>query len=317
MHWKGLEMDTPSDCSNAKPILLLVDDQPLNIRALNELFRFDHDVYMATDGEQAIELAQKLLPDLILLDVVMPGIDGYEVCRRLKANPMTSDIPIIFVSARGEEEDEAKGLELGAVDYIGKPFHPGIARARVKTYLTLKLQNDYLKNIASLDGLTGIPNRRAFEQRLTAAWNQSCRDVGWLGLILIDIDYFKRFNDCYGHLAGDQCLRRVARALEKGTKRPFDMVARYGGEEFVCILPGTDLAGAASVATQLAAAVNALQIPHSESSVADTVTISQGVVSLQPLTGQDPSRLLIMADQELYKAKESGRARFSLSEVSP
>ncbi|WP_280359511.1 diguanylate cyclase [Pseudomonas sp. BN606] len=314
MRWKGLEMEKGAYASRVKPRLLLVDDQPLNIRALSELFRFDHEIYMATDGEQAIELAERLHPDLVLLDVVMPGIDGYEVCRRLKTNPITADISIIFVSAMGEEEDEARGLEMGAVDYIGKPFHPGIARARVKTHLTLKLQSDRLRNLATLDGLTGIPNRRAFDQRLAAAWNQSCRDAGWLGLILIDIDYFKRFNDHYGHLMGDECLRRVAAALENAIRRPFDMVARYGGEEFICILPGTNLNGAATVATQLAASVRDMQIPHAQSAVADSVTISQGVVSLMPVIGQDPTQLVSLADKALYKAKEDGRARFSLGE---
>ncbi|EKT4485276.1 diguanylate cyclase [Pseudomonas putida] len=308
-------MDDESSRVRGKPRLLIVDDQPLNIHALNELFRADHEIYMAMDGNKAVDIALTQFPDLILLDVMLPGIDGYEVCRRLKASPLTADIPVIFVTAKGQEADEAKGLELGAVDYISKPFHPGIARARVKTHLTLKLQSDYLKSLASLDGLTGIANRRAFEQHLSDTWGHVCRDGGWLALILIDIDYFKRFNDHYGHLQGDQCLCRVAQALVDVIKRPFDMVARFGGEEFVCILPGTHLNGAATVAEQLSTAVQRLQIPHVKSLVADKVTISQGVGCLQPKPGQDAHQLVALADQALYQAKENGRARFNLSEI--
>ncbi|MFK2913521.1 diguanylate cyclase domain-containing protein [Pseudomonas sp. 3HC3] len=308
-------MDDESGHPKVKPRLLIVDDQALNIHALNELFRADHEIYMAMDGNKAVDMALTQFPDLILLDVMLPGIDGYEVCRRLKASPLTAGIPVIFVTAKGEEADEAKGLELGAVDYISKPFHPGIARARVKTHLTLKLQSDYLKSQASIDGLTGIANRRVFEQHLHAAWSHLCRDGGWLGLILVDIDYFKRFNDHYGHLAGDQCLRLVAAALDSGIRRPLDMVARYGGEEFVCVLPGTHLSGAATVAQQLSDAVENLKIPHVESLVADRVTISQGVACLQPKQGQDAHQLVGLADQALYQAKENGRARFRLSEV--
>ncbi len=213
-------METWLDERLGRPKLLLVDDQPMNIRVLHQLFRYECDVHMATGGEQAIEVCKALLPDLILLDVVMEGMDGHEVCRRLKADPLTQDIPIIFLSANGEEDDEAIGLELGAVDYIGKPFNPMIVRARVKTHLTLKRQGDYLRSMAMLDGLTGVANRRKLEARLEAAWSQACRDNGPLSLIMIDVDYFKKYNDHYGHQSGDQCLRRLAMALAATLNRP-------------------------------------------------------------------------------------------------
>ncbi len=281
----------------------------MNIRVLHQLFRYECDVHMATGGEQAIEVCKALLPDLILLDVVMEGMDGHEVCRRLKADPLTQDIPIIFLSANGEEDDEAIGLELGAVDYIGKPFNPMIVRARVKTHLTLKRQGDYLRSMAMLDGLTGVANRRKLEARLEAAWSQACRDNGPLSLIMIDVDYFKKYNDHYGHQSGDQCLRRLAMALAATLNRPYDLLARYGGEEFACLLPDTDLAGAERVAQKMLAAVAELRIEHLASEVGPQVSLSLGVATVRASARLTPQELLRCADEQLYLAKAGGRAR--------
>lgn len=302
-------METWLDERLGRPKLLLVDDQPMNIRVLHQLFRYECDVHMATGGEQAIEVCKALLPDLILLDVVMEGMDGHEVCRRLKADPLTQDIPIIFLSANGEEDDEAIGLELGAVDYIGKPFNPMIVRARVKTHLTLKRQGDYLRSMAMLDGLTGVANRRKLEARLEAAWSQACRDNGPLSLIMIDVDYFKKYNDHYGHQSGDQCLRRLAMALAATLNRPYDLLARYGGEEFACLLPDTDLAGAERVAQKMLAAVAELRIEHLASEVGPQVSLSLGVATVQASARLTPQELLRCADEQLYLAKAGGRAR--------
>lgn len=302
-------METWLDERLGRPKLLLVDDQPMNIRVLHQLFRYECDVHMATGGEQAIEVCKALLPDLILLDVVMEGMDGHEVCRRLKADPLTQDIPIIFLSANGEEDDEAIGLELGAVDYIGKPFNPMIVRARVKTHLTLKRQGDYLRSMAMLDGLTGVANRRKLEARLEAAWSQACRDNGPLSLIMIDVDYFKKYNDHYGHQRGDQCLRRLAMALAATLNRPYDLLARYGGEEFACLLPDTDLAGAERVAQKMLAAVAELRIEHLVSDVGPQVSLSLGVATVLASARLTPQELLRRADEQLYLAKAGGRAR--------
>lgn len=302
-------METWLDERLGRPKLLLVDDQPMNIRVLHQLFRYECDVHMATGGEQAIEVCKALLPDLILLDVVMEGMDGHEVCRRLKADPLTQDIPIIFLSANGEEDDEAIGLELGAVDYIGKPFNPMIVRARVKTHLTLKRQGDYLRSMAMLDGLTGVANRRKLEARLEAAWSQACRDNGPLSLIMIDVDYFKKYNDHYGHQRGDQCLRRLAMALAATLNRPYDLLARYGGEEFACLLPDTDLAGAERVAQKMLAAVAELRIEHLASDVGPQVSLSLGVATVRASARLTPQKLLRCADEQLYLAKAGGRAR--------
>ncbi|GAD61651.1 diguanylate cyclase domain-containing protein [Aquipseudomonas alcaligenes] len=302
-------METWLDERLGRPKLLLVDDQPMNIRVLHQLFRYECDVHMATGGEQAIEVCKALLPDLILLDVVMEGMDGHEVCRRLKADPLTQDIPIIFLSANGEEDDEAIGLELGAVDYIGKPFNPMIVRARVKTHLTLKRQGDYLRSMAMLDGLTGVANRRKLEAHLEAAWSQACRDNGPLSLIMIDVDYFKKYNDHYGHQRGDQCLRRLAMALAATLNRPYDLLARYGGEEFACLLPDTDLAGAERVAQKMLAAVAELRIEHLASDVGPQVSLSLGVATVRASARLTPQELLRCADEQLYLAKAGGRAR--------
>lgn len=298
------------DPSLGRPKLLLVDDQPINIRALHQLFRFDCDVLMATGGEQAIDICKAQLPDLVLLDVVMGGVDGHEVCRRLKSDALTRDIPIIFISANNQEEDEAEGLELGAVDYISKPFNPVIVRARVKTHLTLKLQSDLLRGMAMLDGLTGVANRRKLESRLLAAWGHACREGSPLSLIMIDVDYFKKYNDHYGHQAGDQCLRLLAQTVAGTLNRPYDLLARYGGEEFACLLPDTDQNGAKEVAQKIMAAVADLRLEHRASDVSPYVSLSLGIATVLPAPDLSSADLLRLADEQLYQAKKNGRARF-------
>lgn len=297
--------------------LLLVDDQPLNIRVQHELFRFDHEVFMATSGAQALDICRAQQPDLILLDVIMPGMDGYQVCRELQGDPATRDIPIIFLSAKDEEDDEAMGLELGAVDYISKPFNPIIVRARVRTHLTLKLQSDYLRSLAGLDGLTGIANRRSFDERLASAWSQACREGSPLSLLMIDIDHFKHYNDHYGHQQGDKCLRQVATALSSTSKRPCDLVARYGGEEFACLLPNTAQEGAMQVAGNMLAAVAALDLEHPTAGIGQRVSLSIGAATLLPTPHTTADELLRAADAQLYRAKHAGRGRASAETPPP
>lgn len=292
-----------------RPRLLLVDDQPINIQALYQVFSADHQVFMATSGEQALALCASKQPDLLLLDVVMPGMDGYEVCRRLKADPATCDIPVIFITGHSDEAAEALGLDLGAVDFITKPFNPRIVRARVRTQLTLKAQADLLRLWVYIDGLTGVHNRRHFDERLVTELGRAARLNTPLSVVLLDVDFFKRFNDRYGHQAGDDCLRRVAGALKAGLRRPTDLLARYGGEEFVCLLPDTDLDGAMKVAQELLAHVVALQIPHEDSTVLPWVSISLGVCSYQGERQISAAELLKAADAQLYEAKGQGRNR--------
>ena len=294
-----------------RPVLLVVDDQPINIRALHELFKADFDVLMATSGESAIQQALEHRPDVILLDIVMPGMDGYEVCQTLNQNEVTQDIPIIFVSAETESDVEARGFEIGAVDFITKPFNPLIVRARVMTQLTLKLQMDMMRNMALVDGLTGLYNRRRFDDALDVNWRLCLREQRPLALVMLDVDFFKRYNDSYGHMAGDECLRQVAQALQGSVRRSADICCRYGGEEFACLLPFTDMEGAKACATQILANVRALKIPHETSAVAPIVTVSIGVSALIPSEQNASAQLLMASDEALYQSKQQGRNRLS------
>ena len=297
--------------TDAQPVLLVVDDQPINIQALYQAFATDHQVLMATSGAQALALCAARQPDLVLLDVVMPGMDGHEVCRRMKADEALRDIPVIFVTAHSDEAAETLGLEVGAVDFISKPINPRIVRARVKTHLTLKAQSDLLRNWVYLDGLTGVHNRRFFEERLAGEWARAARSGAALSAVMIDVDFFKRFNDHYGHQAGDDCLRRVAACLRAGLKRPGDLVARYGGEEFVCLLPDTPLEGALALARQLGQDVQSLAIEHAHSDIAPHVTVSLGACTGVPAAGSPAAELVRQADAQLYGAKSQGRNRSS------
>ncbi|WP_342620356.1 diguanylate cyclase [Rhodoferax sp. GW822-FHT02A01] len=297
------------DSTHGKPKLLVVDDQPINIQVMYRCFAGDYQVFMATSGEQALELCKGNPPDLILLDVVMPGLDGFEVCKRLKADETTSHIPIIFVTAHTDPAQETHGLNLGAVDFIAKPVNPDVVRARVKTHLTLKFQSDLLRRLVFLDGLTGVFNRRYFDQQILTEWARAVRSNSPLSLILLDVDFFKLFNDQYGHQAGDDALRQVANALKISLKRPADLVARFGGEEFACILPETSYEDALAIADRLQRSIRELNIPHATSSVADVITISVGLATRVGNAGNEATDLIGLADIMLYEAKHTGRAR--------
>jgi len=297
--------------------VLIIDDERFNINVLVDLLTPDYNTIVAKNGEQALKrLESDILPDIILLDILMPGMDGYEVCSHIKQDPRTENIPVIFISALDRNHDEEKGLELGAVDYIAKPFSPFLVKLRVKNHLRLKRQNDLLMEMANLDGLTGIYNRRHFNEQLTHEWDISTRYRSPLSLIMMDIDYFKRFNDHYGHLSGDDCLSRVARALSRVASRPMDLVARYGGEEFVCLLPNSGIEGAKMVGESLRLSVTALTIPHKRSKVTAHVTISLGAASMVAKQEIDPAVLIELADKNLYGAKKLGRNRL-VSESAP
>ncbi len=297
--------------------VLIVDDAPANIELLSEVLESEYEVLFALSGEDGLNIAFEEAPDLILLDIVMPQMDGYEVCDRLKADPRTRTIPVIFVTAMDLEEDETKGLALGAIDYIIKPIRPPIVRARVRNHLELKRYRDLLERLTTTDGLTGIANRRRFDAFLESEWSRARRSQKPLSLIMLDIDFFKAFNDHYGHLAGDDCLRQVAQCLDGRVRRPADLVARYGGEEFACLLPETNAMGAATMAKRFLESMNELNIPHAYSEAADHVTLSMGVATIIPLIGQPSSELVRRADQLLYEAKQNGRNQFRSRLMDP
>ncbi len=295
-----------------QPLILLVDDVRINLDLLEAVLQAEYRIVRAVNGLEAIERAKELNPDLILLDVMMPEIDGFETCRRLKADPQTQAIPVIFVSALSEIGDEAQGLQVGAIDYIMKPIRPIIVKARIRNHIALKQARDQLEEMTIRDALTGISNRRRFDDMLAQEWLRARRRSAPLALLLADIDHFKLYNDHYGHTSGDVALREVAQALDKAIRRPGDLAARYGGEEFACILPDTDSVGAAQLAERLCQAVCDLGIVHAHSSAAQCVTLSIGGVSLVPSVEDEPRILVDLADVQLYEAKRAGRNRASI-----
>lgn len=287
--------------------VLIVDDQITNIQLLKHILQPMVDVFMARDGLQAIALCGQVRPDLILLDIIMPGIDGIEVCKRLKADPATRDIPVIFVTGRDSGEDEAEGLDAGAADFITKPFRAPAVVARVRNHLLFKAQTDLLRQMAFIDGLTGVSNRRRFDETLDVEWGRARRNGEPLALVMIDVDHFKLYNDSFGHQAGDDCLRQIAVAMRRCLRRPGDLLARYGGEEFICLLPGTDIDGARIVADALGDAVKALALKAAPAASHEQVTISRGVAATIVSDDDGSTALKQAADAALYRAKHSGR----------
>ncbi|MDX8398900.1 MAG: diguanylate cyclase [Gallionellaceae bacterium] len=295
--------------SNAATRILVVDDELTNIEVIADIFGDDHEILFATDGPRALEIALTAKPDVILLDVMMPGMDGHEVCRRLKSQIQTCAIPVIFITALSDVGAETCGLELGAADYVTKPFYPAVVKVRVRNQIELKRAREQLTRLATTDGLTGLANRRCFDEVLEQEYIRHSRSGAELSLILLDIDHFKLFNDAYGHISGDDCLRQVAQVMGGVVVRAVDLAARYGGEEFVCVLPETSLDGAVAVAEKIRESIMSLCIPHRNSNIADIVTASFGVVVAKCVPGKSPLNVVAQADELLYAAKSSGRNR--------
>ena len=287
--------------------ILIVDDDLANAQLLARLFDDDYEVLCASDGEKALDIAGRSAPDVILLDVMMPGMDGFEVCTRLKSNHDTDAIPVILMTGMDRNDAETRGLSLGAVDYVTKPVDPQVIERRVRNQVELVRARDRLTRLASTDGLTGIHNRRHFDEMLQREYARLARSGGMLSLILLDIDHFKAYNDTYGHLRGDECLRSVAHAVIGCMYRAADIAARYGGEEFACILPDTSEDGAVATAERIRASIAALHIPHASSPTAEYVTASFGVATERCRPGHSELGLLARADEQLYRAKGSQR----------
>jgi diguanylate cyclase (GGDEF)-like protein len=265
------------------------------------------------DGPRALEIARTQHPDLILMDAVMPGMDGYAVCRELFASPETSDIPVIFVTGLSSPEDETRALGAGAADFISKPVNAAVVRARVRTQLTVKRQRDALRALILLDALTGVANRRAFDERLEMEWRRCGRNLLPVSLLMVDIDHFKLYNDHYGHPAGDTILVEVAGAMLRAAGRSQDLVARYGGEEFAILLPQLDAQGATGVARRLMRELELLNLPHAASPTSPRLTVSIGIASMVPGEHSVSADLIQVADAQLYQAKAGGRNRYVVS----
>ncbi|MDD2760346.1 MAG: diguanylate cyclase [Methylomonas sp.] len=289
------------------PTILAVDDSPENLDLIRNILEPHYTVKVAPSGALALHIARSYQPDMVLLDIMLHDSDGYDVCRQLKASDKTRNIPVIFLTAKRSEADEVQGFKIGGCDYITKPFSPAIMLARIKTHIQLKAKTDLLEKLASLDGLTEIPNRRAFDTALERQFSQAQRTATPLSLLIMDIDYFKQYNDHYGHPMGDDCLRRVAKTLQALTHRPGDLVARLGGEEFAILLPNTDLAGAMLRASQYRAAIEELRIQHPLNEPTHFVTVSIGVGTTIPVAPLSQADLLEVTDNALYQAKKQGR----------
>ena len=290
--------------------ILVIDDSHTVRHLLGNILEKRYRMIMAQTGEEGLALAVEHVPDLILLDVMMPGLDGFAVCARLKAESRTREIPVLFLTALSGEEDEMRALEAGGIDFIPKPISPAVLCARVRNQLELKHSQDKLRNLSLTDGLTGIANRRRFDQYLELEWQRCTRNGHPLSVVMGDVDFFKAYNDAYGHGQGDECLRQVAQVFTQALRRPGDLAARYGGEEFVCILPETDADGARIVAEQIMAGMALLDLPHSHSTVGPRVTVSVGVASaFPPYQDRTAQSVVEAADQLLYQAKANGRNR--------
>jgi diguanylate cyclase (GGDEF)-like protein len=290
------------------PTVMIVDDDRVNRTVLAELLRDDCRILLAKDGLSALERARVEEDiNLILLDVSMPGMDGYEVLRRLRADERTADTSVIFITSLTEEQDEERGLLLGAADYVFKPIRPAIVRARIRNHLKLAAQRKELARLSERDGLTGISNRRYFDQTFDLVCRHAVRTGVSFGLAMIDVDHFKQYNDSYGHGAGDAALRKIAEVLAQAAKRPHDVAARYGGEEFVLLLPGAQ--ELSEMLGRLCQEVLALQLTHAGSHTGMITISCGGVMVCDPVRGLDPAAVLQRSDALLYQAKQEGRNR--------
>lgn len=286
--------------------ILVADHLRANIHDLTQILRPVYTVLVAKDGATALEIARLQQPDLILLDVILPGLSGFEVLSELKNSDLTRHIPVIFITSRDSAEDERKGLYLGAVDYITKPFHNSIVQARVRTHLQNVAYIRTIEHLSRVDVLTNLPNRRFFDAQLRVEWERAVRNKKPLSMLMMDIDKFKDYNDRYGHPQGDLLLKTVAAVFTRELNRPADFVARWGGEEFAALLPDTDLPGALEVAERIRRSVEATVIPYGDG-LPTCATISIGIQTLLPTVDSLAEELINGSDQALYAAKHSGR----------
>jgi diguanylate cyclase (GGDEF)-like protein len=314
--------------------ILLVDDDPGTIQLLAKILSKAGNLKFATNGHDAMRVARESKPDLVLLDAEMPGMNGFQVCETLKNDPELADVPVIFVTSHSGAEFEAAGFEAGAADFIAKPVNASLVRARVKAQLDAKRMIDGLRRAATVDALTGIANRRRFDDVLVHEWQRARREGTAISLLMVDVDHFKAYNDRYGHPKGDACLRDVALALLRSSARPGDLVARFGGEEFVVLLPQTARRGAEQIAHRILDEVEALECPHEASETFVHLTVSIGIgcydqsspswmkpyddatfIEERPVHC-DSNDLVQAADNALYAAKHAGRAQAKLLDIA-
>ena len=317
--------------------VMLVDDQNIVAEALRRMLadEADIDYHCVSDPSKALNEAVEFKPTVILQDLVMPDIDGLMLLKFYRSNPDLKSVPVIVLSTKEDPKIKSEAFAIGASDYLVK-FPDKIEviariqahsrsfmaqQQRDEAYRAMELlkkeleeKNVELERLSSQDGLTGISNRRIFDEFVSKEWSRSARENDPLSLILIDIDHFKAYNDNYGHQGGDDCLRQVAQKLANTVKRPTDLVARYGGEEFAVVMPGTDIEGAKSIAASLCEGVSSMRLPHAHSSATDHVTISLGVATMSASADGTPEQLIEKADSALYRSKENGRNQFQVAD---
>ena len=295
--------------------ILIVDDSVFNLEVLSLILKSGHDeateepytILTAGSGLEALEKAQTQRPDIILLDIIMPGMDGFEVLVKLKESDVTWAVPVIIISGLTGEDDEEKALMLGAVDYITKPFRKSIVLARIKTHLKIVAQMRIIEQLSLVDTLTNIPNRRNFDSHITEEWGRAVREKTPVSVLMIDVDHFKVFNDTYGHQQGDVTLKAVAGAIKSVPRRSSDLAARWGGEEFTVLLPNTPLSGAIHTAEKIRACVENTLIERLDGGAPLNVTVSVGVSTKAPAAGDMLEDILKHADEAMYCAKQTGR----------
>lgn len=314
-----------ANAQESEYLVLIVDDEPF-IRMILRHFleREGYQIAEAQNGIEAINVFKQLQPDIVLLDALMPDMDGFECCTQLELLDHNKHTPILMITGLEDQESVDRAFEVGAMDYITKPVHWPVLRQRVKrliqqSQLQQKLEalNLELQRLVTIDGLTQVANRRRFEEYFSQEWQRMKRDKRPLSLILCDVDFFKLYNDTYGHRVGDRCLQEIAKAIKDIIKRPGDLVARYGGEEFAVILPNTDAEGASHVADNICHAVRTLAIPHKNSQVSPYVTLSAGFTTEIPQPDSDIEEMIYTADRALYQAKTAGRDRFMQNILLP
>ncbi|MDJ0736433.1 MAG: PleD family two-component system response regulator [Nostocaceae cyanobacterium] len=337
----------PLITSSKPPLILIADDDPNIKNLLRRIMEQEgYRVTMVSDGQQCLDAFRAEKPDLVLLDAIMPVMDGFTCCQELiqvgKKNlalamasidndsdwnnnliaMLWDHTPILMITGLNDPQSIDRAFECGASDFVTKPIHLAVLRRRVRRllhqvqiYKQLEAANQALQHLASIDGLTGVANRRHFDQYLNSQWLSLAQAQSPLSLILCDIDFFKLYNDKYGHPAGDICLQKVAAAIARSAEKTHDLVARYGGEEFAVILPNTEAAGAVKVAASMQAGVKQMQIVHGGSKVSDYVTLSIGVATTSPTFESNTQDLITTADKALYQAKEEGRNRIIFKQV--
>jgi len=298
-----------------KNSILIADDAVFSESSLSHILQQEYTLYTVKCGAECLEQARKVAPDLILLDIVLPGMNGFDVIMELKRNALTQEIPVIIVTGLNNAEDEERGFLLGAADYISKPYTPAVVKLRVKNQIQIVNQIRHIQTISATDELTGIGNRRYFYDQLELEWQRAMRNRKPLSFMMVDIDHFKPYNDTYGHLQGDRALKTVAQTIKISLTRAIDRAARWGGEEFVVILPDTKLDGARTVGERIRNNVESLNVPLIDGTPT-AITVSIGIHCITPGVDEDYSLSAFVSDTDkaLYYAKDTGRNRVCAAE---